>query len=75
MRGFLGARALVGLTLLAFLAIAVMGGSASAASGACATKAGLPPRANHISGVVSSVPVDLGCVSSDNAANGDPPLI
>jgi hypothetical protein len=70
-----GARALGVLTVLAFLAIAVMGGSASAASGACSTKGGLSPRANHFGGVVSSVPVDLACVSSDSAPNGSPPLI
>ena len=75
MKGFMGTRALVALTLLAAIAIAATGGSASAASGPCAVKPGVSPRSNHFGGVVSSVPVDLACVNSDNAAIGDPPLI
>ena len=75
MRGFLRARALAAVTLVAFFTIAALGGSAQAASGACAAKAGLPPRSGHFSGVIGAVPVDLGCVGADNAAVGDPPLI
>jgi hypothetical protein len=75
MKGSLGARALLVLTLLALVALGAAGGSARAATGACDAKAGVPPRANHFGGVIGAVPVDLGCVNTDNAAVGDPPLI
>ena len=76
MKRFTRARALVVVSLVVCLGVAGAGGaSAFAASQACSTKAGASPRSSHFGGIVHSVPVDLGCVNTDNAAIGDPPLI
>ena len=75
MRKLLGARALMLLTLLVSVGAAgSTGASAFAASNPCTAKAG-SPRSNHFGGIIRAVPVDLACVNSDNAPNGDPPLI
>jgi hypothetical protein len=78
MRGFLGARGLLTLTILALIAFAAAGGSARAAlqlashsSSACVSKLRGPA---HINGVISAVPVDA-CIHTSDAANGTPPLI
>jgi hypothetical protein len=73
-RGLRAALALLALGLLA-LGISAAGGSARAAvssqsPNACAAKVNVP-SGNHLSGVISAVPVDARC---DDAANGDPPL-
>ncbi len=75
MRKLLGVRALMLLTLLVSIGAAgSAGASALAASNPCTAKAA-SPRSNHFGGIIRAVPVDLACVNSDNAPNGDPPLI
>jgi hypothetical protein len=77
MKRFLGARALLVLTLFALIAIAAAGGSAQAAlpssshASACDSKLHGPA---HINGVISAVPVDA-CIHTSDAANGTPPLL
>jgi len=76
MKLFVSARAFAVLALVALMGIAGgAGASALAASNPCTSKAMAAPRSNHFSGIIRAVPVDLGCAGSDNAPNGDPPLI
>ena len=75
MRGFLRARALAAVTLVAFFTIAALGGSAQAASGACASEGGSSAALGSFQWRDRCGASDLGCVGADNAAVGDPPLI
>ena len=76
MNRYVRVRAFVVLSLVMCMGVAGAGGaSALAASNACTAKAGASPRSGHFGGIIRSTPVDLGCVNTDNAANGSPPLI